>query len=78
MPLVYRIHDALDPEKLRGLRDFLETLDISFLRPAPEAGSVQQDAGAAKELPVPDLVNEVMLRSQSQAEYTPRTSATSG
>ncbi len=71
-PLVYRIHDAPSKEKLKSLRDFLETLDLEI----PPHGSLKPGAfnkvlTAAKSLPVPELVNEVILRSQAQAEYNP-------
>ncbi len=71
-PLVYRIHDAPSKEKLKSLRDFLETLDLEI----PPHGSLKPGAfnkvlSAAKSLPVPELVNEVILRSQAQAEYNP-------
>ncbi|HEY8194950.1 MAG TPA: ribonuclease R [Hyphomicrobium sp.] len=73
LPLVYRVHDAPSPEKLKGLRDFLETLDMKV----PHVGALKPEAfnkvlAQAKDLPVPDLINEVILRSQSQAEYTPK------
>lgn len=69
-PLVYRVHDAPSPEKLKALREFLETLEMKV----PHPGALKPEAfnkvlAEAKELPVPDLVNEVILRSQSQAEY---------
>lgn len=72
-PLVYRVHDAPSAEKLKGLRDFLETLDMKI----PHAGALKPEAfnkvlDDAKSLPVPDLVNEVILRSQAQAEYAPQ------
>jgi ribonuclease R len=72
-PLVYRVHDAPSAEKLKGLKDFLETLDMRI----PHAGALRPSAfnkilTEAKELPIPDLINEVILRSQSQAEYNPR------
>jgi ribonuclease R len=72
-PCVYRAHDQPSKEKLRGLRDFLETLDLKF----PGSGAVQAAhfngvLARAKDLPVPELVNEVILRSQAQAEYTPQ------
>jgi ribonuclease R len=43
----------------------------------PHAGALRPEAfntvlQQAKDLPVPDLINEVILRSQSQAEYTPK------
>jgi ribonuclease R len=73
LPLVYRVHDQPSPEKLKGLRDFLETLDMKI----PHAGALKPEAfnrvlEQAKDLPVPDLINEVILRSQSQAEYNPK------
>lgn len=73
LPLVYRVHDQPSPEKLKGLRDFLETLDMKI----PHAGALKPEAfnrvlDQAKDLPVPDLINEVILRSQSQAEYNPK------
>jgi ribonuclease R len=73
LPLVYRVHDAPSAEKLKGLRDFLETLEMKV----PHAGALKPEAfnkvlAQAKDLSVPDLINEVILRSQSQAEYTPK------
>lgn len=69
-PVVYRIHDQPSKEKLKNLKDFLETLDIKFpvsgtLRPA-QFNRILQDA---KTMPSADLINEVVLRSQAQAEY---------
>jgi ribonuclease R len=69
-PVVYRVHDAPSKEKLLALRDFLDSLDLKL------PGSNQLRSGdfnrvlqRAKALPVVDLVNEVVLRSQSQAVY---------
>ncbi len=69
-PVVYRIHDQPSKEKLSSLRDFLDTLGMklpqaSTLKPGHFNGILAR----AKTLPVADLVNEVVLRSQSQAEY---------
>jgi ribonuclease R len=70
--VVYRVHDQPSKEKLRGLRDFLDTLDMT-LPPSGDLkpGAINKILAEAKSLPVPDLVNEVVLRSQSQAEYNP-------
>jgi ribonuclease R len=69
-PVVYRIHDQPSKEKLASLRDFLDTLGMNL----PQASTLKPGhfngiLARAKELPVADLVNEVVLRSQSQAEY---------
>jgi ribonuclease R len=69
--VVYRGHAEPTKEKLKALRDFLETLDLKLpgsgaLRP----GHFNRVLEQAKSLPVPDLVNEVVLRAQAQAEYT--------
>ena len=71
-PLLYRVHDASSPEKLEALRDFLSTIDIKL----PKAGNLRPShfngiLGRVKDTPHADLVNEVVLRSQAQAEYTP-------
>lgn len=71
-PVVYRIHGAPSPEKLKNLRDFLETLNLQV----PPAGQLKPShfnriLEDAKSLPVPELVNEVVLRAQAQAEYAP-------
>jgi ribonuclease R len=71
-PLVYRVHDEPTPEKLNALREFLATLDISL----PKGGALRPDAfnrilQRVKGREVERLVNEVVLRSQAQAEYAP-------
>ena len=71
-PVVYRAHEPPSKEKLVNLRDFLGTLGLKL----PAAGQLKPDdfnrvLAAAKGLPVAELVNEVVLRSQSQADYRP-------
>jgi ribonuclease R len=72
VPLVYRVHDEPAPEKVNALREFLATLDISL----PKGGALRPDAfnrilARVKGRDVERLVNEVVLRSQAQAEYAP-------
>ena len=69
--LVYRAHDEPSIEKLNALSEFLQTLGISLakgqvLRPAQFNGILGRVRGTEHE----HLVNEVVLRSQAQAEYT--------
>ena len=69
-PVVYRIHDQPSKEKLASLRDFLQTLDIVLAPPGTlKAQHFNGVLARAKSFPVPELINEVVLRSQSQAEY---------
>jgi ribonuclease R len=71
VPLIYRVHDEPSPEKINALREFLATLDISL----PKAGALRPAAfnrilQRVKGRDVERLVNEVVLRSQAQAEYS--------
>ncbi len=67
---VYRCHDQPSKEKLKSLKDVLDSLKLTF----PGAGAIKasmfnQVLEDAKSVAVPELVNEIMLRSQAQAEY---------
>ncbi len=69
-PLIYRVHDEPGREKVVALREFLQTLDISF----PKTGAVRPELfnRTLREVKGHDsepLVNEIVLRSQAQAEY---------
>jgi ribonuclease R len=69
-PVVYRVHDAPSKEKIVSLREFLDSLDLKLpSASALRAGDFNKLLKRAKALPVADLVNEVVLRSQSQAVY---------
>jgi ribonuclease R len=70
-PLIYRVHDEPSPEKLNSLREFLATLDISL----PKSGALRPDGfnhilARVKGRDTENLINEVVLRSQAQAEYS--------
>ncbi|MBR0752692.1 ribonuclease R [Bradyrhizobium jicamae] len=71
LPLIYRVHDEPTQEKVHNLQEFLKTLDLPFtksgaLRPSLFNRVLAQVAGEDYE----PLVNEVVLRSQAQAEYS--------
>jgi ribonuclease R len=72
LPCMYRVHAPPSAEKLDNLRAFLGTLGISLqpgdqLHPRDLDRVLQTVAGTEKAA----LVNETVLRSQSQAEYSP-------
>jgi ribonuclease R len=71
-PAMYRIHAPPSEEKLASLRDFLHGLGIS-LPPGDQVHPRDLDRVLRRVAGTPEapLVNEVMLRSQSQAEYSP-------
>ncbi|GIK99286.1 MAG: ribonuclease R [Alphaproteobacteria bacterium] len=71
-PCMYRVHDAPDPAKLEALREFLDSLGLKLAR-----GQVIRPAAftrllaAAGRTPYATMVNELVLRTQSQAVYSP-------
>src|SRR5438477_9497255 len=70
LPLIYRVHDEPSLEKVHNLQEFLKTLDVNLakagaLRPALFNQVLAQVKGHDAE----PLVNEMVLRSQAQAEY---------
>ncbi len=69
VPLVYRVHDEPTPEKVNALREFLATLDISLPKGALRPDAFNRILLRVKGREVERLVNEVVLRSQAQAEY---------
>jgi len=74
-PCMYRVHDQPDPAKLTALRDFLRGIEVPGL--ALAKGQVVRPhhfnavLRAAKDTPYAPLVHQLVLRSQSQAVYSP-------
>jgi ribonuclease R len=71
-PCMYRIHAPPSDEKLEALRSFLSTLGVSLppgnqIHPRDLDQVLRRVAGT----PEAPLVNETVLRSQSQAAYSP-------
>jgi len=71
-PCMYRVHPPPTEEKLANLRVFLGTLGIS-LPPGDQVHPRDLDRVLRRVADTPEatVVNEVMLRSQSQAAYSP-------
>ncbi|WP_201240410.1 ribonuclease R [Rhodothalassium salexigens] len=71
-PCMYRVHEEPSVDKLDSLREFLESLDLAF----PKAQTVRPAVfnrvlDRARAAEVEHLVSEVVLRSQTQAYYSP-------
>jgi len=71
-PLIYRVHDAPSSEKLVALSEFLASIGVnagktSFNRPGQFNHVLAKAIGTEHE----EILNEVVLRSQAQAEYRP-------
>jgi ribonuclease R len=71
-PCMYRVHDQPDPSRVEALREFLEGLELRLprgqvIRPAHFTKLLQK----AKATPYADMINSLVLRSQSQAVYSP-------
>jgi len=71
-PLVYRIHDSPSDAKLQALADFLDTLGIRWTK----GETVRTDRfnrllEQTRDTPHAEIVNEMVLRTQMQAQYSP-------
>lgn len=69
-PLIYRVHDEPGPEKVESLREFLASIELSL----PKGQTIHTTQfnyilKRVKGTDVEELVNQIILRSQSQAEY---------
>ncbi len=70
--LIYRVHDQPSLAKQESLREFLATLDIALVK----GGNMRSNhfngiLSKAEGKPFETMVNEMVLRSQSQAIYSP-------
>ncbi|MFL5033112.1 MAG: ribonuclease R [Xanthobacteraceae bacterium] len=70
LPFVYRVHDEPGLEKVQALREFLASLDIPFAKAgALKPAQFNRVLARVKGSEYQKLVNEVVLRTQAQAEY---------
>lgn len=70
--LIYRVHDTPSQEKVQSLADFLATIGINWSKgEAPRTDRLNRLLIQTKEGPHAEIVNEVVLRSQMQAVYSP-------
>jgi ribonuclease R len=71
-PLIFRIHDEPALAKQESLREFLRTLDLNLAKGGPlQPSQFNRILAAVDDTDHQDLVNQVVLRTQSQAIYSP-------
>lgn len=71
-PLIYRIHDAPSAEKLQALADFLATVGMPWSKgEAARTDRFNRLLDQTRGGPHGEIVNEVVLRTQMQAIYSP-------
>lgn len=69
-PLIYRVHEQPSKEKIEGLAAFLPTVGLKWTRgERVQTGRFNQLLKQAKASEHYETINEVVLRSQSQAVY---------
>jgi ribonuclease R len=70
--LIYRVHEEPSLSKQEALREFLATLDIALAKGGNlRANHFNGILANVKDKPTETMVNEMVLRSQSQAIYHP-------
>ena len=71
-PCMYRIHDEPSPEKIESLGEFLASVSIPFAKgQVVRASHFNQILTKVKGTANSEMVSQVVLRSQAQAEYNP-------
>lgn len=70
-PCMYRVHDEPPMERLENLRTFLRTIGLNLATGALTPHNFNHILEKVKDTTHEHLVNSVILRSQSQAVYTP-------
>ena len=71
-PLIYRVHDTPSMEKVQALADFLSTIGVEWSKgQAPTTQRFNRLLEQTRDGPHAEIVNEVVLRTQMQAYYSP-------
>ena len=79
LPLMYRVHEAPDPERIKELNTFLHTLGYGVgnaekVQPADVRKMLLKAAGSSEER----VINNVTLRAMTKAKSAPTATAISG
>ncbi|MDT8318239.1 MAG: ribonuclease R, partial [bacterium] len=71
MPLLYRIHEEPDSEKLANFREFIHNFGYTLKGDSPSPKELQRVLGEVSGRPEERTINHVLLRSMKQAVYSP-------
>jgi ribonuclease R len=72
LPLIYRIHEHPSQEKLFAFSDYLRTIGMSFAKgQVVKPGAFNRILAQAKSGLHAEIMNDVVLRTQAQAVYSP-------
>lgn len=71
-PTLYRVHEKPDFEKIQELKRTLKTLKINWTGPLMTPGDFTKLLRFVDATPYKKIINEMVLRCQSQAVYTPQ------
>ena len=72
VPLIYRVHEPPSLEKVNNLAEFLATLGLPWAKgEPPRTPRFNALLDQQKDGPHFDIINEVVLRTQMQAHYSP-------
>ena len=72
-PCMYRVHERPDPQKVEALRDTLKSLDYSLAKSQPMRGDTfNRILKKFKSSDYYHMINDAILRTQSQAAYSPK------
>lgn len=71
-PGLFRVHEGPTPEKIETLRNYLKSMGVpQTVGDVPHPSEFQHIAQATKERPEAQQIHTMLLRSMSQAIYTP-------
>jgi ribonuclease R len=72
LPLIYRVHEEPSKEKIAAFADYLRTIGMSFAKAQVlKPGLFNRILARVKSTVHEEVMNEVVLRTQSQAVYAP-------
>jgi ribonuclease R len=72
IPTLFRVHDKPDFEKIEELRRTLTSLKIKYSGPLKNPGDFTVLLESLKDSNYKNIINELVLRCQSQAIYSPK------